>query len=613
MESNKIVQEQEIPEIIQTFLFYFGIKETKSVEATHRSIRYKITFYESLIEKKPDDIFIIKLQSLKLLEAAFFTIDDTIVDYSYLEDEGEVNEMNNCRTYIILKISNFLYSPETEKNITTFQNFLYNISLEVYTRDDKNDNSHFYFLFLIIKLNIEDEYMHYSQLLQIFYLIQNPYNFSNLILYRFNIPEKIKKFIGFRIYSFEIHYLTACKEYILFYGKIIDIIINKLTSIEFTIFDTFNDKHTFLRIILTLIYCLNEKQSMRENINLDDKETQTEEEQKLKNSELIEEEKTLEKDEEKQKFPTIEPKTNNDDTNIKQESSIKLEEEIPKKNSSNQSNEISQLIQLFNDKIDSMKNQIKELNDKMDLREKQLKEQMVLREKQLKQQFNDKLELEEKQFNDKLNKIRQEYNDKMDSMKKQMKQQFNDKINYMQSKNSIENQTLKKIKEELELELNLISKRDYIKIIIILCNIVNKLPKNQKKEIFRTNNTCNYKKLFNSFRVQLNTIAHTVNDENEIPGLNENNKKCEALIKNLKKYMYNNPKVLDDLIVFENAINNNNLCNLILNITIDNPKAELIINTLVQEVLNKKSNEEIEAKFNSLMSQYPNPFNDEIY
>ena len=54
-------------------------------------------------------------------------------------------------------------------------------------------------------------------------------------------------------------------------------------------------------------------------------------------------------------------------------------------------------------------------------------------------------------------------------------------------------------------------------------------------------------------------------------------------------------------------------CNLILNITIDNPYAEFIINSLVQEVLNKKSNEEIEAKFNSLMSQYPNPFNDEIY
>ena len=219
----------------------------------------------------------------------------------------------------------------------------------------------------------------------------------------------------------------------------------------------------------------------------------------------------------------------------------------------------------------------------------------------------------EQQFNDKLNKIRQEFNDKMDSMKKQMKQQFNDKINYMQSKNSIENQALKKIKEELELELNLISKRDYIKIIIILCNIVNKLPKNQKKEIFRTNNTCNYKELFNSFRVQLNTIAHTVNDENDIPGLNENNKKCETLIKNLKKYNYNDTKVLDDLIPFENAINKNNLCNLILNITIDNPYAEFIINSLVQEVLNKKSNEEIEAKFNSLMSQYPNPFNDEIY
>ena len=591
MESNTIVQEQAIPEIIQNFLFYFGIKETKSVEATHSSIKYKISFYESLIEKKQNDFFIIKLQSLKLLEAAFFTIDDTIVDYSYLEDEDEVNEMNNCRTYIILKISNFLYSQETEKNITTFQNFLYSVALELYTRDEKNDNSHFYFLSFIIKLNIEDDYMHYSQLLQIFYLIQNPYNFSNLILYRFNIPEKIKQFIGFRIYSFEIHYLTACKEYILFYGKIIDIIINKLTSIEFTIFDTFNDKHTFLRIILTLIYCLNEKQSMRENINLDDKETQTEEEQKLKNSELIEEEKTLEKDDEKKKFPTIEPKTNNDNTNIKQESSIKLEEEIFMKKASNQSDEKSQLIQLFNDKIDSMKNQIKELNDKMELREKQLKQQ----------------------FNDKLNKIRQEYNDKMDSMKKQMKQQFNDKINYMQSKNSIENLALKKIKEELELELNLISKRDYIKIIIILCNIVNKLPKNQKKEIFRTNNTCNYKELFNSFRVQLNTIAHTVNDENDIPGLNENNKKCETLIKNLKKYNYNDTKVLDDLIPFENAINKNNLCNLILNITIDNPYAEFIINSLVQEVLNKKSNEEIEAKFNSLMSQYPNPFNDEIY
>ena len=591
MESNTIVQEQAIPEIIQNFLFYFGIKETKSVEATHSSIKYKISFYESLIEKKQNDFFIIKLQSLKLLEAAFFTIDDTIVDYSYLEDKDEVNEMNNCRTYIILKISNFLYSPETEKNITTFQNFLYSVALELYTRDEKNDNSHFYFLSFIIKLNIEDDYMHYSQLLQIFYLIQNPYNFSNLILYRFNIPEKIKQFIGFRIYSFEIHYLTACKEYILFYGKIIDIIINKLTSIEFTIFDTFNDKHTFLRIILTLIYCLNEKQSMRENINLDDKETQTEEEQKLKNSELIEEEKTLEKDDEKKKFPTIEPKTNNDNTNIKQESSIKLEEEIFMKKASNQSDEKSQLIQLFNDKIDSMKNQIKELNDKMELREKQLKQQ----------------------FNDKLNKIRQEYNDKMDSMKKQMKQQFNDKINYMQSKNSIENLALKKIKEELELELNLISKRDYIKIIIILCNIVNKLPKNQKKEIFRTNNTCNYKELFNSFRVQLNTIAHTVNDENDIPGLNENNKKCETLIKNLKKYNYNDTKVLDDLIPFENAINKNNLCNLILNITIDNPYAEFIINSLVQEVLNKKSNEEIEAKFNSLMSQYPNPFNDEIY
>ena len=591
MESNTIVQEQAIPEIIQNFLFYFGIKETKSVEATHSSIKYKISFYESLIEKKQNDFFIIKLQSLKLLEAAFFTIDDTIVDYSYLEDKDEVNEMNNCRTYIILKISNFLYSQETEKNITTFQNFLYSVALELYTRDEKNDNSHFYFLSFIIKLNIEDDYMHYSQLLQIFYLIQNPYNFSNLILYRFNIPEKIKKFIGFRIYSFEIHYLTACKEYILFYGKIIDIIINKLTSIEFTIFDTFNDKHTFLRIILTLIYCLNEKQSMRENINLDDKETQTEEEQKLKNSELIEEEKTLEKDDEKKKFPTIEPKTNNDNTNIKQESSIKLEEEIFMKKASNQSDEKSQLIQLFNDKIDSMKNQIKELNDKMELREKQLKQQ----------------------FNDKLNKIRQEYNDKMDSMKKQMKQQFNDKINYMQSKNSIENLALKKIKEELELELNLISKRDYIKIIIILCNIVNKLPKNQKKEIFRTNNTCNYKELFNSFRVQLNTIAHTVNDENDIPGLNENNKKCETLIKNLKKYNYNDTKVLDDLIPFENAINKNNLCNLILNITIDNPYAEFIINSLVQEVLNKKSNEEIEAKFNSLMSQYPNPFNDEIY
>ena len=591
MESNTIVQEQAIPEIIQTFLSYFGIKQTKSVEATHRSIKYKISFYESLIEKKQDDIYIIKLQSLKLLEAAFFTIDDTIVDYSYLEDEDEVNEMNNCRTYIILKISNFLYSQETEKNITTFQNFLYSVALELYTRDEKNDNSHFYFLSFIIKLNIEDDYMHYSQLLQIFYLIQNPYNFSNLILYRFNIPEKIKQFIGFRIYSFEIHYLTACKEYILFYGKIIDIIINKLTSIEFTVFDTFNDKHTFLRIILTLIYCLNEKQSMRENINLDDKETQTEEEQKLKNSELIEEEKTLEKDDEKKKFPTIEPKTNNDNTNIKQESSIKLEEEILMKKASNQSDEISQLIQLFNDKIDSMKNQIKELNDKMELREKQL----------------------EQQFNDKLNKIRQEFNDKMDSMKKQMKQQFNDKINYMQSKNSIENLALKKIKEELELKLNLISKRDYIKIIIILCNIVNKLPKNQKKEIFRTNNTCNYKELFNSFRVQLNTIAHTVNDENDIPGLNENNKKCETLIKNLKKYNYNNTKVLDDLIAFENAINKNNLCNLILNITIDNPYAEFIINSLVQEVLNKKSNEEIEAKFNSLMSQYPNPFNDEIY
>ena len=590
MESNTIVQEQAIPEIIQNFLFYFGIKETKSVEATHSSIKYKISFYESLIEKKQNDFFIIKLQSLKLLEAAFFTIDDTIVDYSYLEDKDEVNEMNNCRTYIILKISNFLYSPETEKNITTFQNFLYSVALELYTRDEKNDNSHFYFLSFIIKLNIEDDYMHYSQLLQIFYLIQNPYNFSNLILYRFNIPEKIKQFIGFRIYSFEIHYLTACKEYILFYGKIIDIIINKLTSIEFTIFDTFNDKHTFLRIILTLIYCLNEKQSMRENINLDDKETQTEEEQKLKNSELIEEEKTLEKDDEKKKFPTIEPKTNNDNTNIKQESSIKLEEEIFMKKASNQSDEKSQLIQLFNDKIDSMKNQIKELNDKMELREKQLKQQ----------------------FNDKLNKIRQEYNDKMDSMKKQMKQQFNDKINYMQSKNSIENLALKKIKEELELELNLISKRDYIKIIIILCNIVNKLPKNQKKEIFRTNNTCNYKELFNSFRVQLNTIAHTVNDENDIPGLNENNKKCETLIKNLKKYNYNDTKVLDDLIPFENAINKNNLCNLILNITIDNPYAEFIINSLVQEVLNKKSNEEIEAKFNSLMSQYPNPFNDEI-
>ena len=591
MESNTIVQEQAIPEIIQTFLSYFGIKQTKTVEATHRSIKYKISFYESLIEKKQDDFFIIKLQSLKLLEAAFFTIDDTIVDYSYLEDKDEVNEMNNCRTYIILKISNFLYSQETEKNITTFQNFLYSVALELYTRDEKNDNSHFYFLSFIIKLNIEDDYMHYSQLLQIFYLIQNPYNFSNLILYRFNIPEKIKKFIGFRIYSFEIHYLTACKEYILFYGKIIDVIINKLTSIEFTIFDTFNDKHTFLRIILTLIYCLNEKQSMRENINLDDKETQTEEEQKLKNSELIEEEKTLEKDDEKKKFPTIEPKTNNDNTNIKQESSIKLEEEILMKKASNQSDEISQLIQLFNDKIDSMKNQIKELNDKTELREKQLKQQ----------------------FNDKLNKIRQEFNDKMDSMKKQMKQQFNDKINYMQSKNSIENQALKKIKEELELELNLISKRDYIKIIIILCNIVNKLPKNQKKEIFRTNNTCNYKELFNSFRVQLNTIAHTVNDENDIPGLNENNKKCETLIKNLKKYNYNDTKVLDDLIPFENAINKNNLCNLILNITIDNPYAEFIINSLVQEVLNKKSNEEIEAKFNSLMSQYPNPFNDEIY
>ncbi len=607
MESNTIVQEQAIPEIIQTFLFYFGIKQIESVEATHRSIKYKISFYESLIEKKQDDIYIIKLQSLKLLEAAFFTIDDTIVDYSYLEDKDEVNEMNNCRTYIILKISNFLYSQETEKNITTFQNFLYSVALELYTRDEKNDNSHFYFLSFIIKLNIEDDYMHYSQLLQIFYLIQNPYNFSNLILYRYNIPEKIKKFIGFRIYSFEIHYLTACKEYILFYGKIIDIIINKLTSIEFTIFDTFNDKHTFLRIILTLIYCLNEKQSMRENINLDDKETQTEEEQKLKNSELIEEEKTLEKDDEKKKFPTIEPKTNNDNTNIKQESSIKLEEEILMKKASNQSDEISQLIQLFNDKIDSMKNQLKqEFNDKMELREKQLK-----------QEFNDKMELREKQlkqqFNDKLNKIRQEYNDKMDSMKKQMKQQFNDKINYMQSKNSIENQALKKIKEELELELNLISKRDYIKIIIILCNIVNKLPKNQKKEIFRTNNTCNYKELFNSFRVQLNTIAHTVNDENDIPGLNENNKKCETLIKNLKKYNYNDTKVLDDLIPFENAINKNNLCNLILNITIDNPYAEFIINSLVQEVLNKKSNEEIEAKFNSLMSQYPNPFNDEIY
>ena len=211
MESNTIVQEQAIPEIIQTFLSYFGIKQTKTVEATHRSIKYKISFYESLIEKKQDDFFIIKLQSLKLLEAAFFTIDDTIVDYSYLEDEDEVNEMNNCRTYIILKISNFLYSQETEKNITTFQNFLYSVALELYTRDEKNDNSHFYFLSFIIKLNIEDDYMHYSQLLQIFYLIQNPYNFSNLILYRFNIPEKIKKFIGFRIYSFEIHYLTACK------------------------------------------------------------------------------------------------------------------------------------------------------------------------------------------------------------------------------------------------------------------------------------------------------------------------------------------------------------------------------------------------------------------
>ena len=141
---------------------------------------------------------------------------------------------------------------------------------------------------------------------------------------------------------------------------------------------------------------------------------------------------------------------------------------------------------------------------------------------------------------------------------------------------------------------------------------MNKLPKNQKKEIFRTNNTCNYKELFNSFRVQLNTIAHIVN-ENDIPELNENNKKCETLIKNLKKYMYNNPKVLDDLISFENAVNNNNLFNLILNISIDNPNAELIINTLVQEILNKKSNEEIEAKFISLMSQYPNPFNDEIY
>ena len=85
------------------------------------------------------------------------------------------------------------------------------------------------------------------------------------------------------------------------------------------------------------------------------------------------------------------------------------------------------------------------------------------------------------------------------------------------------------------------------------------------------------------------------------------------IIKNVKKYNYNDTKVLDDLIPFENAINKNNLCNLILNITIDNPCAELIINSLVQEVLNKKSNEEIEAKFNSLMSQYPNPFNDEIY
>ena len=360
---------------------------------------------------------------------------------------------------------------------------------------------------------------------------------------------------------------------------------------------------------------------MRENINLDDKETQTEEEQKLKNSELIEEEKTLEKDDEKKKFPTIEPKTNNDNTNIKQESSIKLEEEILMKKASNQSDEISQLIQLFNDKIDSMKNQLKqEFNDKMELREKQLKQEYNDKIDSMKNQIkelNDKMELREKQlkqqFNDKLNKIRQEFNDKMDSMKKQMKQQFNDKINYMQSKNSIENQALKKIKEELELELNLISKRDYIKIIIILCNIVNKLPNNQKKEIFRTNNTCNYKELFNSFRVQLNTIAHTVNDENDIPGLNENNKKCETLIKNLKKYNYNDTKVLDDLIPFENAINKNNLCNLILNITIDNPYAEFIINSLVQEVLNKKSNEEIEAKFNSLMSQYPNPFNDEIY
>ena len=77
MESNTIVQEQAIPEIIQTFLFYFGIKQIESVEATHGSIKYKISIYESLIEKKQDDIYIIKLQSLKLLEAAFFTIDDT--------------------------------------------------------------------------------------------------------------------------------------------------------------------------------------------------------------------------------------------------------------------------------------------------------------------------------------------------------------------------------------------------------------------------------------------------------------------------------------------------------------------------------------------------------
>ena len=53
--------------------------------------------------------------------------------------------------------------------------------------------------------------------------------------------------------------------------------------------------------------------------------------------------------------------------------------------------------------------------------------------------------------------------------------------------------------------------------------------------------------------------------------------------------MYNNPKVLDDLIPFENAINKNNFSNLIFNIIIDNPYAEFIINTLVQEILNKKA------------------------